>query len=440
METLDRIIPRDTDAEESLLAGCLVDPSQIDSLTVSDWHFFDKDFGAFWNMLQDMRFCGDPVDDIIAVAARAKARGIWEQIGGAEWLGKVFQSGSTHKWHCQFYAKQIVTMANHRRLIEIGTDLARSGFDAKVDPVELAAKAQAALSSRLDQKDDVHRLDDLGVQMLATAADANQDHRRVFSGFKSYDATFGPFMSGDLVVVAARTSIGKTAFMAQVAAYHAHRGHAVLFCSLEMPAEQLRDRIFCAAAGINSVDYRSGNASADDRRKLALVVEDFQGKPFFIWCPRGDKSARRIAAKARSVKAEHGLHLLITDYIQKIHSEEKHSSREEQVASAARACKDIAIDLDVPNLVGCQLNAEADKSDEPALNQLRESAVTGHEADIVLLLHRKTRTDTDGKLIVAKHRNATTGTLNIKFDPVHQYFYGNEDYADGRRDCDRNMF
>jgi replicative DNA helicase len=440
MEILDRIIPRDTEAEESLLAGCLVDPSQIDSLTVADWHFFDRDFGAFWNLLQDMRFCGDPVDDIVAVTARAKARGIWEQIGGAAWVTKIFESGSVHKWHCQFYGQQIITMANHRRLIEIGTDLACSGFDAKVDPAELAAKAQAQLASRVDQKDDVHRLDALGTQMLATATDVKQDHRRVFSGFKSYDATFGPFMSGDLVVVAARTSIGKTAFMAQVAAYHAHRGQPVLFCSLEMPAEQLRDRIFCAAAGINSVDYRSGKASAEDRKKLAMVVADFQGKPFFIWCPRGDKSARRIAAKARSVKAEHGLHLLVTDYIQKIHSDEKHASREEQVASAARACKDIAIDLDVPNLVGCQLNAEADKSDEPALNQLRESAVTGHEADIVLLLHRKTRTDTEGKLIVAKHRNATTGTLNIKFDPIHQYFYREEDYAHDRSDEQGKFF
>lgn len=440
MEMLERSVPRDTAAEESLLAGCLVDPSQIDSLTISDWHFFDKDFGSFWNLLQDMRFCGDPVDDIVAVAARAKARGIWEQIGGSDWLKKIFDSGSVHKWHCEFYAKQIVTMANHRRLIEIGTDLARNGFDAKSDPADIAAKAQAALASRVDQKDDVHRLDELGAEMLTKARDSKQDARRVFSGFKSYDETFGPFMSGDLVVVAARTSIGKTAFMAQVAAYHAHRGQPILFCSLEMPAEQLRDRIFCAAAGINSVDYRSGKSSADDLKKLAMVVADFQGKPFFIWCPRGDKSARRIFAKARSVKSEHGLHLLVTDYIQKIHSGERNSSREEQVASAARACKDIAMDLDVPNLVGCQLNAEADKSDEPALNQLRESAVTGHEADIVLLLHRKTRTDTDGKLIVAKHRNATTGTLNIKFDPVHQFFYREEDYVNDRSSEQREFF
>ena len=419
-EILERRLPSDTDSEASLIAGCIVEPKNIDRVEVRSDQFFDRDLGDMWELLQDMHYCGDPVRDIVAVSARMKGRGLWERMGGLSWIREKFDQGYVHQWHCEFYAKQIIDAAQRRRLIDIGGKLVSDGYDTSRPIEESASSAQAALSARLEIRDDVHQIGHLADGMLKSLDDTKRDKRRVFSGLSKLDEDYGPFMSGELVVVGARTSIGKTAAMIQMALYHADRKRPVLFCSLEMPAEQLRDRIFCAIAGIQSSDFRSGTLTQEQRACLARLTERFRDLPLYIWSPRGEKTITRIAAKARAVKAEFGLDLLMIDYVQKITSTEKRASREEQVASFARGCKDMALDLDIPNIVGCQLNVEADKADEPALHHLRESAVTGHEADVVLLLHRATRHSFDGKLIVAKHRCGSTGSMPMTFDPLHQ--------------------
>lgn len=422
LSLLDRKLPFDLDAEEHLIAGCLIDPSNIDRIALSQQQFFDTGLGEAWNLLQDMRACSDPIDDMIAVSARMKARGIWETIGGLSWLKKMFEHGNVHRWHCEFYAKQIALMANYRKLITIGSDILTDGYDAKKDPAAIASKAQAALISRLELADDVHRIGDTIDDMFAKLDDTKQDRRRVFTGFQTFDLDYGPMMSGEMVVVAAKTSIGKTAMMVQMGMYHADMDRPVLFCSLEMPMEQLRDRIFCALAGVQSNEFRSGRLSRESRQNLERAAKNFRDKPFYIWSPRGDKSIARIAAKARSVKADFGVHALFVDYLQKIHPADTKCSREEQVASCSRGIKDIALDLDVPVVVGSQLNRKADDDGEPELHMLRESGAIEQDTDMVLFIHRKTRLCKDGKLIVAKHRCGSTGSIGLSFDPLHQVF------------------
>jgi replicative DNA helicase len=258
--------------------------------------------------------------------------------------------------------------------------------------------------------------------MFAKLDDTKQDRRRVFTGFQKFDLDYGPMMSGEMVVVAAKTSIGKTALMVQMGLYHAHVNRPVLFCSLEMPMEQLRDRIFCGIAGVPSNEFRSGRISREHRANLEKAAADFRNKPFYIWSPRGDKSIARIAAKARSVQAEFGIHCLFVDYLQKVHHTDKKCSREEQVSACSSGIKDIAIDLDIPVVVGCQFNRKADEDGEPELHMLRESGSIEQDADMVMIIHRQTRLTLDGKLIVAKHRCGTTGSIGLKFDPLHQVF------------------
>jgi replicative DNA helicase len=422
MNLLDRKLPFDLDAEEHLIAGCLVDPSNIDRIVIRQDQFFDAGLGEAWNLLQDMRACSDPIDDMVAISSRMKARGIWETIGGSAWVRKMFEQGSVHKWHCEFYAKQIATMAQYRKLIEIGTDVIRDGYECSKDPCSIASKAQASLSARLEIRDDVHRIGELTDEMFAKLDDTKQDRRRVFTGFQKFDLDYGPMMSGEMVVVAAKTSIGKTAIMVQMGLYHADMDRPVLFCSLEMPMEQLRDRIFCGIAGIPSNEFRSGRLSREHRTKLERAAASFRDKPFYIWSPRGDKSITRIAAKARSVQAEFKIQCLFVDYLQKIQHYDKSGSREEHVAACSRGVKDIALDLDVPVVVGCQLNRKADEDGEPELHMLRESGSIEQDADMVMFVHRKTRLTLEGKLIVAKHRCGTTGSIGLGFDPLHQVF------------------
>jgi len=419
---LERRLPFDLDAEEHLIAGCLIEPSNIDRIVLSQQQFFDSGLGEAWNLLQDMRSCSDPIDDMVAIAARMKTRGIWETIGGMTWLKRMFEQGSVHKWHCEFYAKQIAMMANYRKLIAIGGEIVKAGYDATKDPVAIASKAQAALIARLETADDVHRIGDTIDDMFAKLDDTKQDRRRVFTGFQKFDLDYGPMMSGEMVVVAAKTSIGKTALMVQMGLYHADMNRPVLFCSLEMPLEQLRDRIFCGIAGVPSNDFRSGRLTASQRQDLERAASNFRHKPFYIWSPRGDKSLNRICAKARSVQADFKIQCLFVDYLQKVQPPDTRGSREEQVAAISRGIKDIALDLDVPVVVGCQLNRKADEDGEPELHMLRESGAIEQDSDMVMFVHRKTRLDREGKLIVAKHRCGTTGAIGLKFDPLHQVF------------------
>src|SRR5574343_1739395 len=153
-----RELPRDLDSERYLLAGCIVDPAAIDRLILEPRHFFDTAHGDIWNLLQDMRSCGDPVGDVPAIAARMKARGIWDQANGMTWLGQIFRDGMVHRFHVDHYAKELVRLANLRRLIDIGEMLTEGAVQLGANPEQLAATASAAIAARMEIADDVYRL------------------------------------------------------------------------------------------------------------------------------------------------------------------------------------------------------------------------------------------------------------------------------------------
>lgn len=417
-------IPRNLEIEQQLLAGCIVNPAAIDRLQVAAAHFFVESHGDLWLLLQDMQACCDPVDDVLAVAGRMRARGIWDKLGGAAWLHKMFADGAVHRFHLDYYARELVRLANLRRLQEIGESLLSATADVSANPETIAATASAQIAARLEIADDVHRLDKLAGELLDEIdAPAHEQKQPLFTGWPAYDEKFGPFVPGESVIIGARSSIGKTAAMLQLGLYSAQHGRPVLFASLEMSTREVRNRILCAMAAVDGARFRSRELSSADRQRLHEAAATIDGWPFWIWNPKGRKTIARIAAKARSVHAEHGLRLLCIDYLGKIHSEERHAPREEQVASFARGVKDIAIDLDIPVVTGCQLNRKADEKEiEPDLHMLRESGAVEQEADIVIFVHRADRLATEGKWKVAKFRQGTPGELRLKWNPLIQEF------------------
>lgn len=417
-------IPHNLEIEQQLLAGCIVDPVAIDRLPVAGQHFFAESHGELWLLLQDMHACGDPVDDVVAVAERMKARGIWDKIGGAAWLHGCFRDGAVHRFHVDYYSKELVRLANLRRLMDIGTTLIHSSGERHADPERIASTAASQIASRLETKDDVVRLDTLARQLIEEL-DATPDPTKqpLFTGWPAFDEKFGPFVPGESIIIGARSSIGKTAAMLQLSMYTASHDRPVLFASLEMSSREVRNRLMCALASVDGARFRARELDCDERARLHEAARRIDGWPIWIWSPKGRKTVARIAAKARSVHAEHGLRLLCVDYLGKIHAEDKRVPREEQVASFARGVKDIAIDLDIPVVTGCQLNRQADKDDtEPELHMLRESGAVEQEADVVVFVHRKDRLDTTGKFIVAKFRQGTPGELAMIWNPLIQEF------------------
>lgn len=417
-------IPRNLDLEQQLLAGCIVDPSAIDRLQVASTHFFVESHGDLWLLLQDMHGCGDPVDDVLAVSERMKARGIWERLGGMSWLQGMFRDGAVHRFHVDYYAKELVRLANLRRLQDIGHSMVASTSSNNANPERIASTAAAQIAARLEVSDDVHRLGKLAAELIAEIdAPPQQQKEPLFTGWPAYDEKFGPFVPGESVIVGARSSIGKTAAMLQLGLYTASKDRPVLFASLEMTTREVRNRILCALAAVDGARFRSRELDSAERDRLHEAAAKIDSWPFWIWNPKGQKTIARIAAKARSVHAEHGLRLLCVDYLGKIHAEDKRLPREEQVASFARGVKDIAIDLDIPVVTGCQLNRQADKEDaEPELHMLRESGAVEQEADIVIFVHRADRLATEGKWKVAKFRQGTPGELRLKWNPLIQEF------------------
>lgn len=431
--------PKSDELECQLLAGCLIDPSAIDRLDLAAHHWFSEGHAACWELLQDMRTCGDPVDDVQAVAQRLKARGIWERLGGMNWLRNLFIEGQVHRYHVDFYARELVRLANLQRLVQIGEKIIAEATAQGADPQAIATTATAAIAARMETKDDVQRLDELAGELLDELDRPKNEYQALFTGWPAFDTTFGPLVGGESTIIGARSSIGKTAAMLQLAMYAASHDRPVLFASLEMPSGAVRDRLMCALARIESAKFRSRELDEADKRALAAAKAKIDGWPIYIWSPRGRKTVARISAKARSVHAEHKLRLLCIDYLGKIHAEDKRVPREEQVASFARGVKDIAMDLGIPVVTGCQLNRQADHDEEPALHHLRESGAVEQEADVVVFVHRKDRLDLYGKFIVAKFRQGTPGELKMTWNPLAQEFTLEAETIEDHPNYDRSL-
>lgn len=237
--------------------------------------------------------------------------------------------------------------------------------------------------------------------------------RPTMSGFEALDSSAGGWMSGELVILAARPGVGKTTFAMQVAAHNAARERRVLFVSLEMRDRELVARMLSGDPGVDSRRLRAGRLGTADIDKLRAAADDIRDLPVRVWAPPSATLAR-IRGVAKREVAFGGLSLLVVDYIGLIRPAAGDTKRPrfEQVGEVSAGLKSLAKELDVPVLALCQLNREADGT-EPRLSNLRDSGSIEQDADVVLFLHRET---TATKLIVAKHRHGETGSVALRFD------------------------
>ena len=427
---LERQPPRSLEAEQAVLGSLLLLPEVCDdvALLLRPEYFYDLAHRQIYETMLAMRDDGQRIDAMLLVE-RLKAKGDIESIGGLAYIGEIAQAVPTAA-HATHYAEIVRDRATQRSLIHASTEILRDAYDDTVQPRQMLGRAEEKIFSILDAKGTAKIADISQVLQESLArmdARMNQQHALggLETGFIDYDDLTGGLHGSELIIIAARPSMGKTAAAMNIAEHVAvQQGVATLFVSLEMSSVELGDRLLCSAARVNSSRLRNGTISNDDRRKLVEMAAKISQSPLFI-DDSPSRNMTEIAAAARRMKRRHQLGLVVVDYLQLVEPDNSKDPRQEQVAKIARRLKGLARELDIPVVCLAQLNrqAEASKDNKPRLNHLRESGAIEQDADVVMFVHReeyymtneedRSRVAGEAELIVAKQRNGPVGDIKL---------------------------
>lgn len=433
-EILDRKQPFDLDAEMGVLGSVLLMPDACDevALIVRSDDFYDDANRRLFQQMQEMHDAGGKID-VTLLVDKLKRAGDFEAVGGAAYLYKVSQS-VPNAAHARYYARIVREKSTLRSLINVSTEILRDAYDDQQEPKHLLSEAEQKIFSILDKQGSANIAsirDVLHEAMDRIDARMRGEHTMggVETGFVDLDTLTGGLHNSELVILAARPSMGKTAFAMNIAEHVAFHLHVpVLFVSLEMSSIELADRMLCSVAKVNGHKLRNGTISQADRLRLVEKAAEISQAPLFV----DDSPARtvsEIAAAARRIKRREGgrLGLIVIDYLQLIEPDNQQDSRQEQVARIARRLKGLAREADVPVLCLAQLNRQAEDSKDhrPRLSHLRESGAIEQDADVVMFVHREEYylrgTDKDqyagmAEIIVSKQRNGPVGDVELRWE------------------------
>jgi replicative DNA helicase len=436
-ELMDRQPPFDSQAEIGVLGSIVLLPDVLDdiALILRPDDFYDDAHRRLFLHMCALHEANKKIDPTLLID-RLKTAGDFEAVGGAAYLGKVINA-VPNAAHATYYAEIVREKSTFRSLIYAATDILRDAYEESQEAPHLLSQAEQKIFSILDNRSDsavqsirdvvLDAMERLDARISGTHATGGCDF-----GFRDLDARTAGLHQGELVILAARPSMGKTALALNIAENVAHQqGTPVLFVSLEMSSLELADRLLCSVARVNGHRLRAGTVSQEDRLRLVDTAEALSKMPLFV-----DDSASRtvteIAAAARRIKRRHGsLGLIVIDYLQLIEPDNPKDPRQEQVAKIARRLKGLAREMKVPVMCLAQLNrqAEVSKDNIPRLSHLRESGAIEQDADVVMFVHREIyyhgREDIDerqrkeleesAQIIIAKQRNGPIGEVQLEW-------------------------
>ncbi|MFC3802682.1 replicative DNA helicase [Cohnella sp. GCM10012308] len=440
MSSIDEFLgietPADVEAEWAVLGAILAFPGeaaetfQTVQSTLQGGEFFNRENARVYRAMCKLADLEEPID-LVSVTARLKETEEIEAIGGVTFLAKLANSVPTIA-NVDFYANRVHEMFLRRQAIETAMDLLRQAARAD-DVTGFVVNAEAAVSKLSDQATPAKeflRIRDVVLQVweeAETRYNARETNRGISgteSGYPDLDRMTAGFQSGDLIIVAARPSVGKTAFALNIAQNVAVKvKETVAVFSLEMSAGQLVQRMICAEAQIDASRMRTGYFEGDDWEKMSVAVGRLADANIFLDDTPGI-TVNEIRAKCRRLKKEKGLGLILIDYLQLIQGRGGRGvNRQEEVSQISRTLKQLARELEVPVIALSQLSrgVEQRQDKRPMMSDLRESGAIEQDADIVAFLYRDDYYDkqTEKKniieIIIAKQRNGPTGTVELVF-------------------------
>ena len=429
-----RVSPQDINAEKSLLGAILLSdtsfPDVLETVSASD--FYDsahqKIFQAMSNLYANKR----PID-LMTLTSELRAEKNLKAVGGAAYLTELTNFVPTAA-HAQAYADLISNCAIRRRLITAGTDIVEKAYDESSSVNELLGDAEKDLFEVTDKtiKTDYTALEDLLADAFEHIEELHKNKgalRGLKTGFKDLDDKTAGLQQGDLIILGARPSMGKTTF-AQNIAYNVAtiNKRGVLFFSMEMSSRQIVNRMVADVSGVNSWKIMTGNISEDDFAKVGDAMGEMGEAPIYI-DDTSALTALEIRNKARRAAHDHDIGLIIIDYLQLIKGDDRYAgNRVLEITEISRSLKQLARELNVPVMALAQLNRGVTSRDNPrpVLSDLRDSGSIEQDADIVMMLHRpdyyhmneddyeKTNIT---ELLIEKHRNGELGKIDLYFHP-----------------------
>jgi len=425
-----RVPPHSLEAEESVIGGMLIDNEAFDRIgsMVAAADFYVERHARVYGAMASMAEQGMPLD-VVTVAERLRQRGELEKVGGAAYLAELSERVPTAA-NIEHYARITREKGVLRRLIRASTLIAEEAYQDSVDTTEFVDQAEQSIFEIADAsaRTAPERIDSLiaasvsRIDMLIKREDAVTG---VPSGFRDLDKLTAGFQPADLIIVAGRPSMGKTAFCLNVASWTAQKAEAgVVIFSLEMSKDQLVTRLLCAQAELNLADVRVGRLNDRDYRNLALAAGSLGTAPIYVDDTPG-LTVMELRAKARRLKrdADAGLGLVIVDYLQLMHGTGQ-DSREQEISAISRALKALAKELDLPVIALSQLNRQAELRHDkrPLMADLRESGALEQDSDVIVFIYRDEVYNPDtpdqgmAELIIGKQRNGPIGTVRLMFD------------------------
>lgn len=447
---IERIPPHNKDAEIAVLGSLLIDRNAIykvsDTLAAADFYIPANE--RIYEAILSLYEKGAPFD-VFAVTTHLKEKGQLEGVGGAGYLSDLTNAITTSS-HVAHYAKKVKDKKILRDLINTSAAITEQAFspadelEVMLDGVESAI---FSISQKSVTKNFVAVKDELKLafERLEKLSENKGSLRGIPTGFKKIDGMLSGLQKSDLVILGARPSLGKTTFALDICRKAASKGHSVGIYSLEMSREQVIDRLVAAESEIPLWQLRTGNLRNEtDFQMFQMGLDKLSTFKIFI-DDTPSPNILQMKAMARRLQMEHGLDLLVVDYLQLIAPRRSSDNMVAQVTEISRSLKALARELEVPVLALSQLSRNVDQRDnkEPQLHDLRESGSIEQDADVVMFIHRDRIMVEDmqtmdpaeigrTKIKIAKHRNGPTGIVEIKFDPDKVTFRDLEErYGDG---------
>ncbi len=435
-----KIPPQNLDAEASLLGAILIDVDAIvriaDKIGSND--FYDERHQRIYEAMQKLYEKHSPID-VLTLSNQLKDNGLLDTVGGAAYLTELTNYVPTAA-HAENYADIVSQKAIRRRLIKASQDITGLGFDESKAVQELIEEAETQLFQVSQQhvKQDISSIEDILAESFERLDDLHKDKgkiRGVPTGFKDLDNILAGLQRSDLIILAARPSMGKTALSLNLAHSVATKANQpVLVFSLEMSKEQLVDRMLSMESGVDAWNIRTGNLSDADFEKIGQAMGTLSEAPIYIDDSPGI-TVSEMRTKARREQHQRQLGLIVVDYLQLMSGGSRFGgdgNRVQEISEISRGLKAVARELNVPVIALSQLSrsVESRSPQIPQLADLRESGSIEQDADVVAFIYREDyyNPDTDRKnitdIFIKKHRNGPTGNIELYFDKEKQRFKG----------------
>jgi len=426
-----KLPPQSIEAEMSILGGILVDNEAINRVleVLSPEDLYRESHRKIMRAMIELNERGEPCD-LITMTTILRKKGELEEVGGGAYLATLVDfvpMAANISYYCKIVKEKYIT----RKLISAATDIVSNGFEDKVEVEELLDNAQKVIFEISENKlrPSYYKVSDIlkdTIKNIELLYEKKELVTGVPTGYTDLDKLTAGFHAGDLVIIAGRPAMGKTTFalnVAQYAAVDSDKKFPAAIFSLEMPKEQLVERLLCSASRVDLTRLRSGHLQENDWPKLIKGAGLLHNSKIFI-DDTPSITVMELRSKARRLKAEHDIGIIVIDYLQLMRGGANSESRQQEISEISRSLKALAKELSIPVVALSQLNRSLEQRTDkrPMMSDLRESGAIEQDADIIMFVYRgevydKENEDLKGKaeVIIGKHRSGPIGTVDLAF-------------------------